>query len=342
MAGEWPWPDFTILGTKKGMIVQKTQIDITDCEIVPCPLCGATENRPMAEGIDTEYGTSSLRFTMVVCSSCGHCYLNPRPRMRVAPLMYPDNYYTLAGRHERNGSLLIAYMKGRTIRRRLSFFNELFTQSRAAILEVGCGDCALLIAIKKAYPQLECTGMDLVFGGEKRKECRRLGINLIEQPIENAQLTDAAFDLVIMNQLIEHLWSPVNVLQKVASALRQGGMISIETVNLDGYDRPFFAGGKWGGYYFPRHLNLFSSRSLAGLLQQTGYRVVRSYSLLAPIIWAFSMRALLSNKFRRMSCMKRFFSDKNPVCLAIFSLIDLIAISLRKTTSNQKIIARKI
>lgn len=322
--------------------MKNTQIKVTDCETTPCPLCGAVETRLIAQGMDTEYGTSELAFTFVDCKKCLNCYLNPRPRMDAAHLMYPGDYYTLAGRHGKKGSHLIATLKRRIIQRRLAFFNELFMQKKASVLEVGCGDCALLIELKKTYPQLACTGVDLSFGKEHQQECQRLGITLMEQAVENVQLQDRSYDLVIMNQIIEHLWSPLPVLQKLAAALRPGGLISIETVNLDGYDRRIFADGEWGGYYFPRHLNLFSHRTLSTLLEQNGFRVVRSYSLLAPIIWVFSLRAYLAKHFGSLPRIRRFLSDKNPLCLAIFTLIDTIALLFKKTTSNQKIIAKKI
>lgn len=319
------------------------QINIEDCETVPCPLCGAVNNCPVAKGRDTEYGTSSLQFKMVACASCDHCFLNPRPRISAAHLMYPSTYYTLADRHRPKGSRLIAGIKGYIVKRRLSHFNNLLSCEGTKILEVGCGDCALLIALKHAYPHLACTGIDLSVTDEQRQECQRLGITIIEQPVEDISLPDSIFDLVIMNQLIEHLWNPNRVLAKIFSTLRTGGFISIETINLDGYDRPLFFEGAWGGYYFPRHLNLFSSDSLAHILECNGYQITKKYNLLAPIVWIFSIRAVMSTtKWAPLRAMKKIVSDKSPLWLAIFSILDSVAIMLKRTTSNQKIIAKKV
>jgi len=324
------------------MTAKPVQIKISDCVTVPCPLCDKVKNRPVATGLDTEYGTCADPLTFVVCHHCGHTYLNPCPTMDKAALMYPGDYYTLAGRHGKKGSTMVALLKRFVIRRRLAFFETVFARKQAAILEVGCGDCALLIELKKTYPHLACTGVDLAFGPSDRLECERLGIQLIEQTVETAELEPAKYDLVIMNQIIEHLWKPRPVLHKLAAAMQPGGLISIETVNLDGYDRRFFYDGTWGGYYFPRHLNLFSSKSLASLLQQTGFRVVKSYSLLAPIVWIFSLRAWLTVKIGDLPNLRRLLNDKNPLALTAFALIDALALFLGETTSNQKIIAKKL
>ena len=56
-------------------------------------------------------------------------------------------------------------------------------------------------------------------------------------------------------------------------------------------------------------------------------------NLVAPIVWIFSFHAAFGFKF---------FTDRNPLCLAFFSLIDFMAISLGLKSSNQKSIAVKI
>ena len=90
-------------------------------------------------------------------------------------------------------------------------------------------------------------------------------------------------------------------------------------------------------------MNLFSFDSLERLLQQIGFEVVVQRSLVAPIVWTFSLRGYFGRtKQRRYGWPARFFSDRNLFCLAAFSLLDALAIAAGFTTSNQKTIARKI
>jgi len=74
-------------------------------------------------------------------------------------------------------------------------------------------------------------------------------------------------------------------------ALVPGGYLSIETINIDGYDRRFFKDGCWGGYFFPRHMNLFNFTSLKRLMKNHELIVEKQFSLLAPINWVFSCHA---------------------------------------------------
>ena len=62
-----------------------------------CSLCGAHAQRAEAYGYDFEYNTAANPFRFVRCADCGHLYLSPRPAPADLPVIYPANYYTLAG-----------------------------------------------------------------------------------------------------------------------------------------------------------------------------------------------------------------------------------------------------
>ena len=306
-----------------------------------CALCGSSRSEIIARGHDYQYWTSPQIFTIVKCADCGHLYQNPRPVIEAADLIYPSDYYTRSGRHTRKSSRLIAAFKEKIIRRRLNPVNQ-YLKPKARLLEVGCGDCELLLNLKKAYPEIEVEGIDLAVNAEVRQRCREAGITVTETPAETAVLPENSYDLIIMNQLIEHLWRPGDLLKRLHRSLRPGGALSIETINTAGYDRKLFKNGRWGAFYFPRHLNLFNFVTLARFLNNNNFRVTRQFSLLAPINWAFNWRAFFSPvPEKKNTIFARFFVDSNPVCLAVFTLVDLIALAAGLTTSNQKTIAVK-
>lgn len=312
------------------------------CEPTFCALCGYDSPEVIANGYDYMYWTSEQKFSCVQCKKCGHIYLNPRPVPHEAAKIYPKNYYTLTGRHLAKSNKIIAYMKRKIISNRLAFFNEIF-KKQSNIIEIGCGDCALLIELKKKYPHIHCTGVDIAFSEERYLLCAEVGVDLIQGKIEEIDLPELHYNLVIMNQLVEHLWNPQKVIQKIHRCLIPDGLISIETINISGYDRRFFSRAHWGGYYFPRHLNLFSSKTLRQFLLNNDFEIKKQYSLLAPVVWTYSIHAsLCPNPEKKESLASRFFSDSNPVCLGLFTCIDTIAVLFRFTTSNQKVIARKM
>lgn len=305
-------------------------------EQTSCLVCGSVERVPIAAGTDYDYGTTSITFSFVRCRACGHVYLNPRPRIESAPVIYPTHYYTIAGDHRFGALNLLGKVKDAVVTRRIrSLIEDIPVGSR--VLEVGCGDGSLLIAIQRARPDLKLTGLDLKMGEQPRAMLERQGIACIEAPLEDVAFGEA-YDLIIMNQLIEHLWDVRRCLEKLRSVLTSGGRVSISTPNVDGYDYVYFREGSWGGYYFPRHLNIFSVSVLAKILAESGFTVVKQEPLVAPLIWVGTARAVWKrNGWRGVG----FFRDSNLLLLAVFAAVDGLMIILGFWTSNQQVLAEK-
>jgi ubiquinone/menaquinone biosynthesis C-methylase UbiE len=311
-------------------------------EPASCPYCGANKPKPLTSGFDYEYGTTDTEFFLVECADCTTTYLNPRPTLESAGIIYPQDYYTLQGRHEKSGSPIVNFFKQLVVQSRIPALPAELKGKPFRILEVGCGDCDLLLAMKRKYPLADCHGLDLQFTNRQREACQQAGITLITSPIENAALGENSYNLVIMNQLIEHTWNPVEVLRKIFRAMADNGRVTISTVNLNGYDRRFFYHHYWGGYYIPRHLVLFTNQTLQAILEKSGFVFEKYRPLVAPVVWTFSFHArLTSSKNSMLKFLGKFMVDRNPLVLGLFTALDLVALLLGLTTSNQQIIARK-
>ena len=305
-----------------------------EVEPTACAVCGATAATPVASGRDYEYHSSPDTFTFVRCNSCAHVFLNPRPTTRMAPVIYPSNYYTVSGTHHTASLSLLGRMKDRVLVRRLARVLPLLPPS-GQVLEIGAGDGSLLLALRSARPDVKLYALDLRFAPERMKALEARGIECIEGLLEDSALPSGC-DLVIMNQLIEHLWELDGGLRKIGAAVRTGGLVSIATPNLQGYDRRWFSQDAWGGYHFPRHLNLFTPESLGRLLARYGFRLAQRTNLAAPLIWL----ATSQNIAGRYGVRARWFlSESNLPLLAAFTTLDLLMTALGGATSNQQVIA---
>ncbi len=303
-------------------------------EKTQCLLCGADDAVPLASGPDYDCETTSEIFHFVRCRQCGHVYLNPRPTVESASEIYPANYYTLDASHQPDGWHVMGRMKDLVVRRRLRAFLRSVPQG-GTVADLGCGDGALLLAMRRERPDARLLGVDFAVAATQRERMEKAGITVIESSLEDAPLPNDV-SLVVMNQVIEHLWDVDACMEKVRSCLRPGGMFSICTPNTDGYDRPWFHDGAWGGYYFPRHLNLFSREGLSRYIERFGLRVTERNSLLAPLIWMSTARALQARRgWPRWTRLR----DGNVIFLILFSLFDMLALFLGKVTSNQQVVA---
>ena len=305
-------------------------------EVTDCAVCGSACRETVARGRDYIYECCPEAFTMVRCTECGHHYLCPRPIPDQVGVIYPEHYATFTGAYTGKGTL--GRIKTAVSMRRLKLFAGIFRKG-CRVLDVGCGDGRQLLDIKSRYPKVEAWGLDWRFPEATASALEARGVKRIEGLVEKACLPEGTFDLVIMTQLIEHLWEPRKALENIFRATAPGGLLCVETPNTAGWDRRWFADGAWGGYYFPRHQNLFDHKGLARFLEEAGFEVVSRDDLTAPMIWIYSLRARALERGRRR--LARFFGA-NPFWLGLFCVADLAARLAGRTTSNQRIIARKI
>lgn len=305
---------------------------VFDLEPTVCTLCGSEYAVPFAKARDFEYETSDQAFHFVSCSVCQHVYMNPRPKLSEMPFLYPDHYYAYK-RNEGFPSRWLTRIKTVIVKRRIGGLIEEVPEN-GTVLEIGCGDGTNLIAIKNSRPDLRLIGIDLHFAPHHREELSRAGIRLIERAFEEVTLQEQV-DMIIMNQLIEHLWDIQQGVEKVSTMLKAGGRVSLSTPNIEGYDQAWFR-DLWGGYHTPRHFNLFSKKSLSRLLQQNNLHVQHCLNLLAPLIWVTSVHNALKSK---KSKWHGIFTYSNLPALALFCLLDLILLRTGKDTSNMQIVA---
>lgn len=304
-----------------------------------CSCCGSAASHQIARGRDYIYHGSEQYFTLVACDACAHVYLNPQPTTDALPQMYPSNYGTFSSKFRGGANVLALIKNAVNLKRFRSVAGQL--QPGMRILDVGCGNGELLRTLARERSDLELWGLDWHFPPETRRDLEATGIRLVEGTLEAAPLPENHFDCVLMYQLIEHLWEPGESLRKLVASLRPGGMIAVETPDTDGYDRPWFSRGTWGGYYIPRHLNLYNFERLAALLQRNGLAIVSQKSLPAPAVWCFSLQAALQERFGPKTGLAKLFDLRNIAALAGFTLLDLAAIAFGFKSSNQQAVGRK-
>lgn len=308
-------------------------------ESTACVVCGSHYSTEEARSADYIYETSAYVFTFVKCTSCGHVYLNPRPAPSEVSTIYPETYPSFTSKFSTKSSL-IRVIKSQVMKCRMKFFDARLKQG-GRVLDVGCGDGLLLLDIKRRYPDVEAYGLDWHFSMPISERLAANRVQVYEKLVEEAVLPEMHFDLVIMNQLIEHLWEPQKALKSIWRSMKPGGLLTIETPNPDGYDRKLFPKGAWGAYYTPRHLNLFSKANLQRLLSDNGFHVMQHYSLCAPLTWTYSIQSTVKRSFPRAKLICTFFRDTNVFALMPFAFIDSVAKFFGVTTSNQKVIARR-
>lgn len=308
-----------------------------------CPICGESNVAVIGAGKDYEYRTLPGPFNYSLCGKCDHMFLADLPEHNQFDSIYPSSYYT-------NNPSSPLFLKGMIYSKKIEMdvkrMSAIMRGRRVnSILDVGCGDCARLIGLKKGADGVARTlyGLDFSFLEAVVENARKNGVLLIQENIENFDAGDMKFDLVMMSQLIEHVYDPAVVVRNVRDMLNPGGLLVIETPNWNSLDFRMFKKSYWGGYHFPRHFNIFSLLSLKALVEGGGLKVVTQGFLPSPGFWIISLRNMagLDSRQKTTSWLE-FLNFGNIAVVGLFLLFDKIMIAAGGSTSNQYLVAERI
>jgi SAM-dependent methyltransferase len=239
--------------------------------MVPCPICGSGSTRLYRTDVaDLEYFVIPPRaFAMHKCSGCGSEFLNPRPLESELPPFYPSDYHAYNENHGGIARLLVEFRA----RSRARFYGRLIRNRPGRIFDVGTGDCRHFDELRR-FLDLECAGIEIQPDIAARGRAR--GYDVLEGTLETADLTDhvGKYDIVSMNHVLEHVVYPHTMLERARDLLRPGGQVIGQLPTVSSWENRLF-GRNWGGYHFPRHLQIPSKSGLSGLLEDVGFSSVK-------------------------------------------------------------------
>jgi SAM-dependent methyltransferase len=239
--------------------------------LVRCPICSSDHTRLYrSDVVDLEYFVIPPRdFDMQKCGDCGSEFLNPRPLESELPPFYPSDYHAYNENHSGVARLLVQFRS----RSRARFYGRLIRSRSGSIFDVGTGDCRHFDELRR-FLDLECAGIEIQ--PDVAAKGRARGYDVLEGTLEGADLSGhvGRYDIVSMNHILEHVVSPHTMLERANDLLRPGGHVIGQLPTVSSWENRLF-GHNWGGYHYPRHLQIPSKSGLAGLLQDVGFTSVK-------------------------------------------------------------------
>jgi SAM-dependent methyltransferase len=239
--------------------------------VTGCPICGSERTRLYRTDVaDLEYFVTPARdFDLQKCDGCGSEFLTPRPLESELPPFYPSDYHAYNENHTGAARLLVQFRA----RSRAQLYGRLIDTEPGRIFDVGTGDCRHFDELRR-YLNLECSGVEIQ--PDIAAKGRARGYDVIEGTLEAADLTDhiGRYDVVSMNHVLEHVVYPHTMLERSYALLRPGGHIIGQLPTVSSWENRLF-GHNWGGYHYPRHLQIPSKVGLRGLLEDVGFSSVK-------------------------------------------------------------------
>jgi len=307
----------------------KTQLEYTNCD-----LCGKNKTELFLEA---ESDVTKERFKIVRCQNCGLIYLNPRPVKEIIGKYYPvENYYAyqdfsdkrLNYRERLKQASLEGYYSSKNIFKK--FLSWLLVRNflivvpkglKGRLLDIGCGSGEFL-------NQMKNFGWE-VYGVEINQEStdmgNKQGLNIFCGELGGADFPQNYFDVVVLSQTLEHVYSPGSYLDKIHRLLKEDGLLIIGVPNISCLESHIF-GRNWHALEVPRHLHFFTVPSLRRYLEKYGFKVEKVLSK------KFSL-PLKGLKADLKTFIKNEYKDKSSLDKALLSFVIIFNLIFKKVTT---------
>lgn len=241
---------------------------------------------------------------MEVCAACELYYVSPAPSDTELGAFY--THY--ADRHRRRAPTR-AELDGLDLSRdvRLQELRSACELRSAEVLDVGCGHGAFLHTLSRLGARVQGVDLDSEAVAHARNE---FGVDVLLGRIED--LPEQNFDVIILNDVLEHPLDPAGLFTSCTTRLADGGHIAIWTPNGD---------SRFPGRVQFRvdleHMQYFTVRSIAALAARNALDIVHLETLGVPAIGAFEptprtvgaiasriRRGLVSRARRTVQCLR--------------------------------------
>jgi SAM-dependent methyltransferase len=233
----------------------------------PCPICLNLINEKLhtQKFVLPDEHPLSNGYDVIVCNTCGFVYADTS----VSQDAY-DRFYAQFSKYEDKKTATGGVENPFDWKRQQETAQQIadiFTNSSASILDVGCANGGLL----KAMMDLGYTN---VLGIDPSPECvansQELGVNAqigsLFQPLENA-----SFDCVVLSHTLEHVQNLQQAAKWISAVLAEDGMVYIEVPDASRYIEFIYAPFQ---DFNTEHINHFSMTCLQNLMIAHGFMFI--------------------------------------------------------------------
>lgn len=232
---------------------------------MPCLFCGVHE-----ELLRFRDGP----FRVVECGRCGLVYVNPRLSSERLREMYQEEYWSSDRAREFGYTEYLedASLYLRTYRLRSRVISR-YKPQPGRVLDIGCA-AGFFVSVM-AEMGWDTTGIEISAPMVNyATETLRLP-DIRRGDMLSAEIDPASYDVITLWDVIEHLEDPRVHLQRAHEALKDDGILVLETQNVaSGFAR--LLGRRWQHYKHEEHLYHFDPDSLTRLLADTGWEVIEN------------------------------------------------------------------
>jgi O-antigen biosynthesis protein len=164
-------------------------------------------------------------------------------------------------------------------------FKNAIRENNKSILDIGCGTGALGLFLRNNQ---NCNVFGIEINNAAYQEAKKNLDGVIEGNVETIDIPykNNEFDYIVMGDVLEHLINPMGTTKKLIKLLKPGGKILITVPNVRHWSIliSLIFKGKWkyesSGLLDYTHLRFFTKKSLHEMLNDSGFNMVKSSSVI--------------------------------------------------------------
>jgi len=258
-------------------------LSLVDSVPMECPVCSNIDCSTLRQAYDDRYGQPDL-FNLVSCARCKHVMTEPRLRESDLGMLY-STYYP---RKQVNADDL-KRDAGRSVlplARLRRWYAGTNNQGQYAVrtgeimLDIGCGSGLSLLEAQELGAK--------VYGIEADPNVRRIAdelkLNIHIGSLHDEPFQGVSFDLIVLNQVIEHIPDPGKAMEALKKRLKPDGRLVLVFPNRRSLWQRVF-GIKWINWHVPYHLHHFDAVGFRSFSNRHGYAVI-SLKTITPNTWS--------------------------------------------------------
>lgn len=244
-----------------------------------CRICNTTLQTLYTDLFDDRYGYPE-RYAILQCNGCGTLHTSPA---------FPEEHI---------GALYTDYYPPRTIRPKkqnpsFSFKEHMqlwwdgnhrlhatLPPGTGTVLDIGCGEGNSLLHLQR----LGYTAYGVDPDATLTPVVQAHGLQVHIGTIDNAPYAPGSFDIILANQLMEHIADPHAFLARCRELLTAQGTLLLSTPNANSIYRTLMQ-RRWINWHVPYHQIFFTKHGVRTLAEQHGLRV-EALRTVSPTSWA--------------------------------------------------------
>ena len=147
------------------------------------------------------------------------------------------------------------------------------------LLDIGCGKGYITNQVKNRFPNAEISALDYSLAAIDFAFDNFKNIDFIVADAYNLPYSDHYFDVIVCNNIWEHVPDPLNMLKEIMKVLKKNGYLIISTPSryrLDNLLR--IIRGKLSVFMSNTHITEYTVRQVIEQLQYRKFRTIQVYS----------------------------------------------------------------